>query len=44
MRDEAEYPRDDRPSATAADVRRDQAHAKAFIEVAERVLEQMSAY
>lgn len=44
MRNEAEYPRDDRPSVTAADVGRDQAHAGAFIELAERVLDQMSAY
>jgi len=29
---------------SAADVRRDQAHAEAFIELAERVLDQMSAY
>lgn len=43
-RNESEYPRDDRPSVTAADVRRDQAHAKSFIELAERILDQMSPY
>ena len=44
MRNEAEYPRADRPSATAPDVRRDQANAAAFVDLAERVLDQMSPY
>jgi hypothetical protein len=43
-RNESEYPRDDRPPVTAADVRRDQVHAEAFVELAERVLDQMSPY
>lgn len=43
-RNESEYPRDDRPAVTAADVGRDQAHTRAFIELAERVLDQMSPY
>jgi hypothetical protein len=44
MRNAAEYPRDDRPAVTAEDIRRDQEHAEVFIELAERVLDQMSAY
>jgi hypothetical protein len=43
-RNESEYPRDDRPSVTSADVVRDQVHTRAFIELAERVLDQMSPY
>jgi len=44
MRNAAEYPRDDRPPVTVEDITRDQEHAEAFIELAERVLDQMSAY
>ena len=44
MRNEAEYPRDDKPSATATDVRRDHATSVAFIDLALRVLDEMSPF
>jgi len=44
MRNEAEYPREDKPSATADDVRRDHATSVAFIDLAGRVLDEMSPF
>ena len=44
MRNDAEYPRDDKPSATADDVRRDHVNAVAFIDLAARVLDEMSPF
>lgn len=44
MRNDAEYPKDDKPPATADDVRRDHANAVAFIELAARVLDEMSPF
>lgn len=44
MRNEAEYPRDDKPSATAADVHRDHANSLVFIDLAGRVLDEMSPF
>lgn len=44
MRNDAEDPRDDKPSATADDVRRDHVNAVAFIDLAVRVLDEMSPF
>lgn len=44
LRNDAEYPPGDAPDLTADDVREDARNADAFVDIASRVLDQMSPF